>query len=79
MKTCVIFLVLSFFFLSCNTKNKTEKSEEGIPVDLEVVRFDKIFFETEPQDLAKVKKEFPFFNAPTFSTVVFAFLGLANH
>ena len=61
MKTCVIFLVLSFFFLSCNTKNKTEKSEEGIPVALEVVRFDKIFFETEPQDLAKVKKEFPFF------------------
>ena len=61
MKTCVIFLVLSFFFLSCNTKNKTEKSEEGIPVDLEVVRFDKIFFETEPQDLTKVKKEFPFF------------------
>ena len=61
MKTCVIFLVLSFFFLSCNTKNKTEKSEEGIPEALEVVRFDKIFFETEPQDLAKVKKEFPFF------------------
>jgi len=61
MKTCVIFLVLSFFFLSCNTKNKTEKSENGIPVDLEVVRFDKIFFETEPQDLEKVKKEFPFF------------------
>lgn len=61
MKTCVIFLVLSFFFLSCNTKNKTEKYEEGIPVALEVVRFDKIFFETEPQDLAKVKKEFPFF------------------
>lgn len=61
MKTCVIFLVLSFFFLSCNTKNKTEKSEHGISVDLEVIRFDKIFFETEPQDLAKVKKEFPFF------------------
>lgn len=61
MKTCVIFLVLSFFFLSCNTKHKTEKSADAIPVALEVVRFDKIFFETEPQDLAKVKKEFPFF------------------
>ncbi|MFA9186792.1 gliding motility lipoprotein GldB [Flavobacterium magnesitis] len=61
MKTCVIFLVLSFFFLSCNTKNKTENSAEAIPVVLEVVRFDKIFFETEPQDLTKVKKEFPFF------------------
>ncbi|MFA9195231.1 gliding motility lipoprotein GldB [Flavobacterium sp. FBOR7N2.3] len=61
MKTCVIFLVLSFFFLSCNTKNKTENSAEAIPVALEVIRFDKIFFETEPQDLTKVKKEFPFF------------------
>ncbi|MFA9190973.1 gliding motility lipoprotein GldB [Flavobacterium sp. FZUC8N2.13] len=61
MKTCVIFLVLSFFFLSCNTKNKTENSTEVFPVVLEVIRFDKIFFETEPQDLVKVKKEFPFF------------------
>ncbi|OYX83360.1 MAG: gliding motility lipoprotein GldB [Flavobacteriales bacterium 32-34-25] len=61
MKTCVIFLVLSFFFLSCNTKNKEENAVGTTPVALEVVRFDKIFFETEPQDLAKVKKEFPFF------------------
>ena len=61
MKSCVIFLVLSFFFLSCSTKNKEEKAVEAISVDLKVVRFDKIFFETAPQDLPKVKKEFPFF------------------
>ena len=61
MKTCVFSLVLLFFFLSCDTKNKTEKAIEAIPVDLKVVRFDKIFFETAPQDLPKIKKEFPFF------------------
>lgn len=61
MKTYVIFLVLLFFFLSCNTKNKTEKAVEAIPVDLQVIRFDKIFFETAPQDLPKIKKIYPFF------------------
>ncbi len=61
MKTYVNFLVLLFFFFSCNTKNKTEKAVEAIPVDLQVIRFDKIFFETEPKDLPKIKKEFPFF------------------
>ncbi|HTG66112.1 MAG TPA: hypothetical protein VL859_07035, partial [Flavobacterium sp.] len=61
MKSGVVFLVLMFFFLSCDTKNKTEKAVEAIPVDLKVVRFDKIFFETPPQDLQKIKNEFPFF------------------
>lgn len=61
MKTSVKFLVLLFFFLSCNTKNKTEKAVEAIPVDIQLVRFDKIFFETAPEDLSKIKKEFPFF------------------
>ena len=61
MKSGVIFLVLMSFFLSCNTKNKTEKAVESIPVDLKIVRFDKLFFETNPQDLPKLKKEFPFF------------------
>lgn len=61
MKTCVFSLVLLFFFLSCETKNKSEKAVEAISVDLKVVRFDKIFFETAPEDLPKIKKEFPFF------------------
>lgn len=61
MKTCVFSLLLLFFFLSCDTKNKTEKAVEAISVDLKVVRFDKIFFETAPEDLPNIKKEFPFF------------------
>ncbi|MBA0884544.1 gliding motility lipoprotein GldB [Flavobacterium undicola] len=61
MKTCVFSLLLLFFFLSCDTKNKTEKAVEAISIDLKVVRFDKIFFETALEDLPKIKKEFPFF------------------
>ena len=61
MKTCVFSVVLLFFFLSCNTTTKKEKEIEAVPVDLKVIRFDKIFFETKPNDLPKIKKEFPFF------------------
>lgn len=49
------------FFLSCDQKSKVEKEVEEIPVDIKVERFDKIFFETKPEDLAKVKKQYPFF------------------
>jgi gliding motility-associated lipoprotein GldB len=47
--------------MSCDKKDKIESEIEAIPVDIKVVRFDKIFFETKPNDLPKVKKEFPFF------------------
>jgi gliding motility-associated lipoprotein GldB len=61
MKTNLISIVLCFFFLACNKQNKMEKALEDIAVNIKVERFDKVFFETEPQDLDKVKKEFPYF------------------
>lgn len=61
MKTCVISLVLFFFFCSCETKNKLKQEIEAIPMDVQLVRFDKIFFETAPKDLSKIKQEYPFF------------------
>lgn len=54
-------MVLCLFFLSCDQKSKVEKAVEEIPVNVKVERFDKVFFETKPQDLAKIKKEYPFF------------------
>jgi len=56
MKTCVISLVLFFFFCSCETKNKLKQEVEAIPMDVQLVRFDKIFFETAPKDLSKIKQ-----------------------
>ncbi|MBO9586780.1 MAG: gliding motility lipoprotein GldB [Flavobacterium sp.] len=61
MKIYRFAVVLCLFFLSCNQKSKVEKEVEEIPVDIKVERFDKVFFETKPQDLAKIKKQYPFF------------------
>lgn len=54
-------IVFCLFFLSCDKKHTTENAVDKIPVEVEVVRFDKIFFETPPQDLGKIKKQFPYF------------------
>lgn len=61
MKYYLLLFSLLVFFLSCDKKNKIEKKVEEIPVTVKVERFDKIFFETAPEDLAKIKKEFPYF------------------
>lgn len=61
MKIYLISSVLSLFLLSCGQKNKIEKAVDEIPLEIKVERFDKIFFETQPDDLSKVKNEFPFF------------------
>jgi gliding motility-associated lipoprotein GldB len=61
MKLYRFVVVLCLFFLSCDQKSKVEKAVGEIPVDVKVERFDKVFFETKPQDLAKVKKQYPFF------------------
>jgi gliding motility-associated lipoprotein GldB len=64
MKIGLLSIVFCLFFLSCDKKNEVENAIEAIPVEVKVVRFDKIFFETPPKDLEKVKKEFPFFFPP---------------
>ena len=61
MKKYLFLGVICVFILSCEKKNNVENEVTAIPLDLNVTRFDKIFFETPPQDLEKVKKEFPYF------------------
>jgi gliding motility-associated lipoprotein GldB len=64
MKKYLFLVVFCLFILSCDKKNKVESAVTAIPVEVKVERFDKIFFETPPQDLEKVKKQFPFFFPP---------------
>ena len=64
MKKYLFLVVFCLFILSCDKKNKVESSVAVIPLEVEVERFDKIFFETPPKDLEKVKKQFPFFFPP---------------
>jgi gliding motility-associated lipoprotein GldB len=60
-KTFFLSLLFFFFLCSCNQKSKTENAVEEIPVEIQVDRFDKAFFETAPQDLPKLKSQYPFF------------------
>ncbi|MRX66939.1 protein involved in gliding motility GldB [Flavobacterium resistens] len=61
MKLYRFTLLLCVFFLSCEQKSKVEKEVEEIPVDIKVERFDKAFFEAKPEDLGKLKKQYPYF------------------
>ena len=64
MKIYRFVVVLCLFFLSCDQKTKVEKAVEEIPVDIKVERFDKVFFEAKPEDLYKIKKQYPIFFPP---------------
>lgn len=61
MKVYLFSFVFCFFIWSCDKKTSVEKSVQEIPVTIKVERFDKVFFESKPEDLQKIKKQFPFF------------------
>ena len=57
------FSVFSLFLLmaSCQSKSKTETEIAKIPVNVEIIRFDKIFAEAVPSDLGHLKIEYRLF------------------
>ncbi len=61
MRKIFFIITLMVLFSSCDKKSKVEKEIEIIPVKINIVRFDKLFFETPPKDLQKLKSEFPYF------------------
>lgn len=61
MKVYLYSAIVCCFFLSCGKKDSQKATISEIPIEMKVERFDKLFFETEPKDLSKIKKEFPFF------------------
>ncbi len=56
-----ILFGLIFVLFSCDKKSKVEKEVEEIPVEISVNRFDKAFFESNPQELPQIKEQYPFF------------------
>jgi gliding motility-associated lipoprotein GldB len=60
-KTFFLSLLFSIFLSSCDKQSKTEKAVEEITIAIKVDRFDKAFFETSPNDLPKLKNQYPFF------------------
>jgi gliding motility-associated lipoprotein GldB len=70
MKFYLLPIVFCLLFWSCDQKSKVEKAIEETPVAIKVERFDKLFFETPPKDLAKLKKQFPYFFSPKVNDTV---------
>lgn len=54
----ILFLI---GFNSCTKKSKVEKEVEKMEMNLQIYRFEKDFFETQPDNLSALKKEYPFF------------------
>ncbi|MEN9337560.1 MAG: gliding motility lipoprotein GldB [Bacteroidota bacterium] len=61
MKRVLGFCMALFLVWGCDQKSKIEKEIETIPVKTKLVRFEQSFFTTHPNDLAKVKAQFPEF------------------
>ncbi|MBW2962646.1 gliding motility lipoprotein GldB [Mesonia aestuariivivens] len=60
LKNIIYLLLIINFITSC--KNDSEKIEEEIakiPVNVAVDRFDKVFAEATPEDIPKLKREYP--------------------
>ncbi|WP_300569989.1 gliding motility lipoprotein GldB [Flavobacterium sp.] len=70
MKKHILLLITAFALFSCSQKSKVQAEAEEIPVEIQVDRYDKAFFETPPNQLAKLKMEYPaFFPANTPDSV----------
>lgn len=54
-------VLLGVLLFSCNDKNEVEKEIDKIPMNVEILRFDKEFAAANPSDLPKLKSEFPAF------------------
>lgn len=54
-------LVFVAIFSSCSNQDKLEKEIEKIPMKVEIIRFDKDFASATPEDLPKLKAEYPLF------------------
>jgi hypothetical protein len=54
--------------VSCDKKTKVEKAVEQIPMQVDVDRFDKAFFQTKPEDLANSRRNIRSFSQPETMT-----------
>jgi len=64
MKRYISLIIISLILFSCDKKSKIEKAVDEIPVQMKLHRFEQAFFDAKPEDLAKVKAEYPDFFPP---------------
>jgi len=62
MRKYFLFLAVAVVALSCKKENEVEDKVAAVPVkEVKIERFDKLFFESKPEDLPMLKQQFPFF------------------
>lgn len=62
MKKCYLFFVFALLAISCKKESEIEQKVASVDVkEVKIERFDKLFFESDPVDLPKLKQQFPFF------------------
>lgn len=57
----IIICALLALVSACQNKSKVESAVEAMPLQMKTFRFDQAFFTTTPQELPKLKQEYPFF------------------
>ena len=63
MKKLFVFSLFLLLF-SCKEEAKVDQDVAVIPIDFKIERFDQIFYQSKPEDLAKIKAQYPFFFPP---------------
>jgi len=61
MKKFTILFFFATIFVACDKKDKAQEEIDKIALELKVERFDKLFYETDPAELADLKQKYPFF------------------
>lgn len=70
MKRLFAFFLLVSVLVACSADRKKQKEIAAIPVNVEVIRFDKVFANATPDDLPRLKEEFPYLFPEQFSDSV---------
>ncbi|HSD13435.1 MAG TPA: gliding motility lipoprotein GldB [Flavobacterium sp.] len=61
MKKYLLLVALVAFAVSCKKESKVTEAVEAIPVKVKIERFDRLFYESNPEELAQLKNKYPFF------------------
>jgi len=56
-----LYIITLLLLLGCSNTSKTEKEIENIPIDLKILRFDKVFGNAMVNDLPELKETYPSF------------------
>ena len=57
----LLFALFAISLFSCKEESKVEEAVAKIPVEFKVERFDQVFYQSKPEDLQKIKAQYPFF------------------